>query len=105
MRSERPVRRIARPGINLAGTPPDPETFEGPLNVFIGLHGTGLAANQAEENKATYDENFPSTPVPPPEEPPPPLGEPISAGRPINPDMSKYVLDRSVAKRVLKQRR
>ena len=93
-------------GINLQGSPPDPETFEGPLNVFIGLHGTGLAANQADENKTLYDENFPAVVDPPPEPYPDPIGEPISPGQPINTVLgTRFVIDRSVAERVLKHRR
>lgn len=90
--------------VNLKGSPPDPETFDGPLNVFIGLHGVGLAANQADENKTLYDENFPAT-EPITEPPPEPLGDPISPGRPVSTNRPNYVIDRSVAQRVLKQRR
>lgn len=95
----------ALPGINLTGSPPGPETFEGPLNVFIGLHGVGLAANQADENKTIYDENFPNQPTIEPEPTPDPIGPPISAGKPVYPDMRKYVIDSDVAKRVLKRPR
>lgn len=93
-----PVRAVVTSGINLRGAPPDPATFDGPLNEFIELHGTALAANQAAANKAEYDTNFPDTPPPGAKGAPrpAPMGEPISCGKPVYPDMSKYVTDRAI---------
>ena len=92
--------------INLVGTLIDPEVFDGPLNVLIGLYGTATAANTVEETKRIYDENNP--PVPPAAPPAPvvePLGEPISPGKRIVPDASKYIIDTSSRDRVLRRPR
>jgi len=87
--------------INLRGAPPDPNTFDGPLNVFIQLHGTAVAHNAANQTKKDYDTLNPAavrarTPESPPSAPP---GQPISAGRKLTPDPAKYVIDRRGAAR------
>jgi hypothetical protein len=87
------------PRINLRGVPPDPATFDGPLNVFIGLHATAVANNTAEQTRQDYDTLHPATPEaaaesrplteedrdhPPVNEPQPqPQPQPVSPGRPI----------------------
>ena len=104
--------------INLRGVPPDPATFDGPLNEFIELHGTAVAYNTAAKTKADY-----GTPpaalvtqhggdiLPPPAHlatraasPAPPAGIPISPGTPVIPDPARYVLDRTVGERVRNRR-
>lgn len=94
------------PRINLRGVPPDPATFDGPLNVFIALHATAVANNTAEQTKQDYDALHPpatdaasweelrqaNKPVteevhdhPSVNEPQPqPQPQPVSAGSPVN---------------------
>lgn len=79
--------------INLKGPPPDPANYDGPLNVFIELHGTAVANNTATQTLLDYEKLHPQPPAvtglrPPEEEPPPPapvapepIGKPIPAGR------------------------
>jgi hypothetical protein len=55
--------KVKRP-INLEGPPPDPVTFDGPLNVLIALHGIALANINVSKTKAEYDDINPQgTPV------------------------------------------
>jgi hypothetical protein len=42
--------------INLTAQPPDPTTFDGPLNLFIALHGVAVANINAAHTKQEYDE-------------------------------------------------
>src|SRR6186713_1887574 len=84
------------PGINLRGTPPDPATFDGPLNEFIELHGTAVAYNTAAKTLADYPAPAGAAPTMQPRADTlrPPLGMPatpvlqvtgpIGAGRRIN---------------------
>lgn len=91
--------------INLKGTLAKPdEEFDGPLNVLIGLQGTAAAANQVEETKRIYDQNNPPDPVRVARPAPAPIGAPISAGRPIVPDASKYVIDVAIKDRIATRR-
>jgi hypothetical protein len=69
------------PEINLEGAPPDPEAFDGPLNLFIALHGTATANNTANQTLANYTELHPSDPLP--RQAPPPI-EPAAEVRPIS---------------------
>jgi hypothetical protein len=101
--------------INLNGTPPDPEAFVGPLNLFIGLHGTAVGHNTAEQTKKDYEALHPpvqrqSQPVTETDKqavldhrlpaPPPPPIKPVSAGKPIAFDPKKYVVDTGITERV-----
>ena len=93
------------PRINLRGTPPDPATFDGSLNVFIELHGTAVACNTADETKKIYDTDHPAEPVADPPPPAPaPIGTPISPGQRITPDPSKFEIDPGITDRVNKRR-
>lgn len=112
-----PIEPEPAQSINLRGVPPDPATFEGPLNEFIELHGTAVAYNTAAKTKAEYvapvtaivDSAGDDILVPPAHiaartpTPTPTIG-PISAGAPVFPDMTRYVIDRSVGERVRNRR-
>lgn len=95
-------------GINLRGTPPDPAVFDGPLNVFIELHGTAVANNTATQTKKDYDTLHPPAvarrqvvpPQPPPSTLPP---QPISIGEAVSYDNG--IVDPGIAGRVLRRRR
>lgn len=104
-RLEAPEKDRSALDINLKGEPPDPATFEGPLNAFIGLHGTAVASNTATQTKKNYDELHPAPPPPAPETPKPGIEQPapiavspISAGTPI--DDRRGVIDPEIARRV-----
>jgi hypothetical protein len=97
--TEQPID-LDPPAINLKGAPPDPATFDGPLNVFIGLHGIAVANNTATQTKKDYDELHPPALQlePTAEQPrPEPLGEPIGCGHAIV--YEKGVLDPGAARR------
>jgi hypothetical protein len=66
--------------VNLAGKPPDPVTYNGPLNVFIELEGTASAYVEAATTKQAYDDIAPVPTTPIPQAPRPVIGNPISAG-------------------------
>jgi hypothetical protein len=51
--------KIKRP-INLAGPPPDPVTFDGPLNVLIALEEVAQANIDVNKVKQSYDEINPA---------------------------------------------
>lgn len=97
------------PGINLVGVPPDPATFDGPLNEFIELHGTAVGYNTAAQTKKDYEATNPpaaraAEPAPtPPPQPGLAPAKPISAGHPIPFDETKFVrvsdFDRAAARR------
>jgi hypothetical protein len=114
-----PVEPADPQRINLRGVPPDPATYDGPLNEFIELHGTAVAYNTAAKTKAEYVAPAAALVtqhggdiLPPPAHiaartpsPPPPTGIPAPAGTPfIIQDHERYVLDRSVGERVRNRR-
>ena len=106
--------RLNSPPINLRGVPPDPATFDGPLNEFIELHGTAVAYNTAAKTKADYPAPATATLREPPRQdvlrPPAYLASrpqvmangPVGPGRPIN--YTSGVIDRRVGERVRNRR-
>jgi hypothetical protein len=104
------------PRINLRGVPPDPATFDGPLNVFIGLHGTAVANNTAEQTKQDYDTLHPVAPEAAESRPvteedhdhpavnePSPTPQPVSPGRPIV-YSGNFIVDPEIQSRVARHR-
>jgi hypothetical protein len=105
------------PRINLRGVPPDPATFDGPLNVFIGLHATAVANNTAEQTRQDYDTLHPATPEaaaesksvteedrdhPPVNALPLPEPQPVSPGAPIV--YTAGIIDPEIQQRVARHR-
>lgn len=116
-----PLEKVEPAGTNLRGSPPDPATYVGPLNVFVELHGTAEAYNRAAQTKSDYDAlvppiipeaqfteprlnvRQPAIPPRPPlgrAEPPETDGQPISPGRAVAFDASKYVIDTGIKTRI-----
>jgi hypothetical protein len=98
--SKWPVRNppvdLHPPHINLTAQPPDPVTFDGPLNELIELHGTAQAYINVAHTKDEYLDIVPVPSVPTAPTPPPlPTPQPISAGNPVPIDESKYVIVRN----------
>jgi hypothetical protein len=95
--------------INPTVPPPDPKDYEGPLNVFIELHGTAEANNRATQTRIDYEQLHPeppADPLPPPPVPAP-LGAPVSAGRRVSVDLTdtrRFFIDREITTRIRHRR-
>ena len=78
----------------------------GPLNVFNEKIAAAEAVNRAIATKEVYDAAHPLAPATawmPPNRTP--IGEPVSAGRRIDFDATKFVIDSGPRDRVLRNRR
>jgi hypothetical protein len=103
-----PIDRHPRP-INLAVKPPEPVTFDGPLNILIALEGHATAYVRLANIKASFIAIAPvpgGTPTDPPPPRPapsaPPNRKPPGVGSPIKYD--KGVLDTEITNRINRPR-
>lgn len=84
-------------------TPPDPLPVGVPWNVLTQLQGIAAAYVKTAETKQAYDnivpKSYPATVAQAPLRPAP-MGPPISAGRRIEPDAAKYVIDKDIRRRI-----